>query len=127
MVGQMVKQGQYSEHITQFNVVRTIEDMYGLPYAGQSAAASPITDIWTASNNTNHAPTVATPASAAPSTVTGTTTNLSVLGADDGGEVNLKYTWSTVTVPNGATVPTFNANGTNASKNSTATFSQAGS
>ena len=33
-------------------------------------------------NVTDHAPTVATPASASPSTVTGTTTNLAVLGAD---------------------------------------------
>ena len=37
----------------------------------------------------NAAPTVATAASATPSPVTGTTTNLSVLGADDGGESNL--------------------------------------
>ena len=34
----------------------------------------------------NQAPTVATPASASPNPVAGTTTNLSVLGADDTGE-----------------------------------------
>src|SRR5438093_9449991 len=45
-VGQMVKPGQYGERIDHFNVLRTLEDMYGLPYAGQSAAAAPITDIW---------------------------------------------------------------------------------
>ena len=39
-------------------------------------------------------PTVAQPAAANPNPVTGTTTNLSVLGADDGGEANLTYTWS---------------------------------
>jgi hypothetical protein len=70
----------------------------------------------------NAPPTVATPASAVPNPVTGTTTTLSVLGADDGGEAGLTYTWS----GNPGTV-TFSPNGTNASKNSTATFSAAGS
>jgi hypothetical protein len=70
----------------------------------------------------NQPPTVATPASATPIPVTGKTTSLSVLGADDGGESNLTYTW-TATGP--ATV-TFSANGTNAAKNATATFSKAG-
>ena len=76
---------------------------------------------------TEHAPTVATAASATPSTVSGTTTNLSVLGADvDMGESSLTYTWTTTTLPNGAAMPTFSANGTNAAKNVTATFSEAG-
>ena len=47
-------------------------------------------------------PTVATPASATPSPVTGTTTTLSVLGGDNGGEANLKYTWAAATLPAGA-------------------------
>ena len=76
---------------------------------------------------TEHAPTVATAASATPSAVSGTTTNLSVLGADvDMGESSLTYTWTTTTLPNGAAMPTFSANGTNAAKNVTATFSEAG-
>jgi hypothetical protein len=58
--------------------------------------------------------------------VTGTTTALSVLGADDGGEANLTYTWAATTEPTGAH-PTFSANGTNAAKNSTVTFDRAGS
>jgi PKD repeat protein len=45
-VGQMVKLGQYPEHITHYNVLRTVEDMYGLPYAGSSSTATPITDCW---------------------------------------------------------------------------------
>ena len=32
--GQMVKPGQYGEYLDHFGVLRTIEDMYGLPYAG---------------------------------------------------------------------------------------------
>ncbi|MBN2579840.1 MAG: fibronectin type III domain-containing protein, partial [Pirellulales bacterium] len=74
----------------------------------------------------NSAPTVATPAAASPDTVAGATTNLSVLGADDYGEANLTYTWTATTLPSGAAQPTYSVNGTNAAKNSIATFSQAG-
>lgn len=70
---------------------------------------------------TNQAPTVASAASASPATVTGTTTTLSVLGADDGGENNLIYTWS-FTKPTNAVDPTFSINGTNASKNTVVTL-----
>src|SRR5262249_55751913 len=54
--------------------------------------------------------------------VSGTTTNLSVLGSDLAGESTLKYTWSIVSEPSGAIAPTCSANGTNAAKNTTATF-----
>src|SRR5262249_8479889 len=70
----------------------------------------------------NQPPTVATPAAASPKSVTGTTTALSVLGADDGGESNLTYTWSS----SGPASVSFSANGTNAAKNTTATFKNAG-
>ena len=40
----MVAAGQYSNHIDHYNTLRTIEDMYGLPYAGN--ASSPITNCW---------------------------------------------------------------------------------
>jgi hypothetical protein len=56
--------------------------------------------------------------------VTGTTTRLSIMGGDPAGESNLTYSWSTIGTPP-ATV-TFSANGTNAAKNSTATFTAAG-
>jgi hypothetical protein len=72
----------------------------------------------------NLPPTVATPATASAATVTGTTVNLSVLGADDGGEVNLTYSWSVASGPAGVT---FSPNSSNAAQNSTATFTQAGS
>ena len=48
-VGPMVAAGQYGEHINHYNVLRTVEDMYGLAYAGASATAKPITDCWTGS------------------------------------------------------------------------------
>jgi hypothetical protein len=71
------------------------------------------------------APTVAQAAAANPSPVTGTSTALSVLGADNGGESNLTYTWS-YTGPTGVTY-TGNTNGTNAAQNITADFTQPGS
>src|SRR5262249_33957200 len=78
------------------------------------------------SGSGNQPPTVATPASASPNPVTGTTTGLSVLGADDGGESNLPYNWAVIVQPSGVTTPTFSINGTNAAKNTTATFYAAG-
>lgn len=69
-------------------------------------------------------PTVATAASATPRPVTGSTTALSVLGADDGGEAALTYTWSVSGTPPAAVA--FSANGTNGAKQTTATFSGAG-
>ncbi len=45
-VGPMVKPGQYSEHITHYTVLRTIEAMYGLPGIANSASVNPITDCW---------------------------------------------------------------------------------
>ncbi|HYG74440.1 MAG TPA: PKD domain-containing protein [Planctomycetota bacterium] len=76
------------------------------------------------STPTNQAPTVATAAKATPSPVTGKTATLSVLGADDAGEAGLTYTWATTGTPPAPV--TFSANGTNAAKSTTATFSKAG-
>jgi hypothetical protein len=47
-IGGPVKTGSYSEAINHYDVLRTIEDAYGLPYAGVSATATPITDAWKA-------------------------------------------------------------------------------
>ena len=44
--GQHVKVGQYSEHINHYNVLRTMEDAYGLPYANNAGSVSSITDCW---------------------------------------------------------------------------------
>lgn len=45
-VGPMVRPGLYDQRITHYNVLRTIEDLYGLSHAGASADAAPITQIW---------------------------------------------------------------------------------
>jgi phosphatidylinositol-3-phosphatase len=45
-VGPTVRPGKYSERINHYNVLRTIEDMYGLPDLGRTATATSITDVW---------------------------------------------------------------------------------
>ena len=45
-VGAMVKPGQYKQRIDHYNLLRTIEDMYGLPYMGESADANAAIEIW---------------------------------------------------------------------------------
>jgi hypothetical protein len=77
-------------------------------------------------NAASHPPTVQTPLRVNPSPVTGTTAALSVLGADDGGESNLVYTWYVAALPPFAPFPVFSASGVNAAKNATVTFAMAG-
>ncbi|HEY4033278.1 MAG TPA: alkaline phosphatase family protein [Ktedonobacteraceae bacterium] len=47
-VGPMVKAGKYGENVSHYNVLRTLESMYGLAPVGSSAKAAPIMDIWQA-------------------------------------------------------------------------------
>jgi len=73
------------------------------------------------------APIVVTAAAATPNPTVTTTTVLSALGNDNGGESHLTYTWAAASLPPGASEPAYSAaNGTNAGKNVTATFSKAG-
>jgi hypothetical protein len=69
--------------------------------------------------------TIASAAVAGPSPVTGTSGTLSALGAyaGTGGAASLTYTWAETSGPAAAT---FSSNGTNAAKNTTVTFTQAG-
>lgn len=70
-------------------------------------------------------PTIATAAAATPAVVSGTSTTLSALGADDAGESRLTYTWTTTGAPPAPV--TFSVNGTNAAKTTVAIFTRAGS
>lgn len=45
-IGPMVQHGRCDEPITHYRVLRTIEDMYGLGHAGDSAGVPPITSVW---------------------------------------------------------------------------------
>jgi hypothetical protein len=96
------------------------------PIFGYGISAVTTADRFTHGGSTgNQPPTVAQPAAATPNPVNATTTTLSVLGADDGGEANLTYTWQMTAGPSGAS-PTLSVNTTNAAKNSVATFNRAG-
>ncbi|BBY38829.1 acid phosphatase [Mycobacterium mantenii] len=44
--GAHVRPGSYSEQINHYNLLSTVEQMYGLPKTGYAASAPPITDIW---------------------------------------------------------------------------------
>jgi hypothetical protein len=97
----------------------------GGPYTVTAASGATSGTASVTVSQPNASPTIATPAAASPNPVTAATAVLSVLGADDGGEANLTYTWATTGTPPAAV--TFSANGTNAAKNTTATFTKAGS
>jgi hypothetical protein len=53
--GQPVKAGNYSEKITHYDVLRTLEDMFGLTALGSAATATPIVDVWNQSSGTGGA------------------------------------------------------------------------
>jgi len=111
----------------QSGIVANDSSSINNPFFGYGISAMTAADKFTYSGSTgNQPPTVAKPASASPNPVNATTTSLAVLGADDGGESNLIYTWRATTEPSGAS-PVFSANGTNAAKNAVVTFNRAGS
>ena len=45
--GAGIRPGQYPQRIDHYSVLRTLQDMYGLPPLANSATAIPISDIWT--------------------------------------------------------------------------------
>ena len=44
--GPMIVPGQYGERITHDNLLRTLEDLYGLGHAGNAANVPAISDLW---------------------------------------------------------------------------------
>ncbi|MGD0389968.1 MAG: hypothetical protein ABSC42_13550, partial [Tepidisphaeraceae bacterium] len=91
-----------------------------------TAAYNPqLTDATFTNVTVGTGPSVVNAAAANPTTVTGTSTALSVLGSENGSGSGLTYTWS-YTGPAGVTYSGA-TNGTNAAQNITAVFTQAGS
>jgi len=86
-VGQSVRAGSYGETINHYNVLRTIEDAYGLPYAGASSTATPIADAW--STGTGNTVTVTNPG--AQSGTVGTAASLQIHATDSGSGQTLTY------------------------------------
>jgi hypothetical protein len=102
--------------------------LYTAPGSAGSAAIQAISGTINASAivaiGTPSAPTVATSAAALPSLVTGSSTNLSVLGADATfGEAGLTYTWA---LSSGPASVTFSLNGTNAARHTEVAFTKPG-
>ena len=92
--------------------------------AGEAVISTSFADNVDGGTPVNNPPTIAAAASANPNPVTGSTTALSVLGADDNGEASFTYTWATTGTPPASV--SFSANGTNRAKNTTAAFTAAG-
>jgi acid phosphatase len=44
--GPMVKRGSSAQRINHYSILRTVEEMYGLPHLGNSADAQPVRDVW---------------------------------------------------------------------------------
>jgi hypothetical protein len=44
--GPMIKSGRYGQRIDHYNILRTIEEMLGLDYLGNSATAKPVDGVW---------------------------------------------------------------------------------
>jgi plastocyanin len=119
---------------TQIGTTKTISMnstvLVGLAVTSHSdgTATTAVFDNITITGTADVAPTVSTAAAASPTTVTGTTASLSALGADSdgGGESYLTYTWTAVRDSSTPASVTFSANGTNAAKSTTVTFTKAG-
>ncbi|MGD0464779.1 MAG: glycosyl hydrolase family 28 protein [Tepidisphaeraceae bacterium] len=108
--------------------VGSINSSFGLYTAGASAGTATVKATAGSASGTatvTIGPTVATPAAATPNPVTGTSTALSALGSENGSDAGLSYTWA-ATGPASVSY-SGNTNGTNAAKNITANFTQAGS
>jgi acid phosphatase len=45
-VGPMVKPGVSGQYINHYSILRTLEEMYGLPFLGESALVRPVEGIW---------------------------------------------------------------------------------
>jgi hypothetical protein len=87
ITGAGVTPGSYAETINHYSVLRTLEDAYGLPAAGASATATPITDIW--SSSPTGTVTVTNPGTQ--SGTVGTSSSLQISAADTAGGT-LTYT-----------------------------------
>jgi phosphatidylinositol-3-phosphatase len=45
-IGPMVQRGHSEQRINHYNILRTIEEMFGLEYLGNSAEAEPVDSVW---------------------------------------------------------------------------------
>jgi uncharacterized membrane protein len=97
-VGPMVKQGQFAETINHFNVLRTLEDLYGLTHVGSAATATPISDVWKLAT-----PDFAVTASPTSLTVTQGSSGVSTISTTVSGGFNSAVSLSASGLPTGVT------------------------
>jgi len=101
IVGQSVKTGQYSETISHYNLLATLEAMYGLAQVGSSAGLSPITDIWSGSTSGGGNTVTVTNPGTQTATV-GTATSLQLAATDSA--TGQTFTWSATGLPAGLSI-----------------------
>lgn len=99
LYGQSVKTGAYANRINHYNVLRTIQDAYGLPSNDGSAAATPITNTWLAANTA--------PVAAFTSRTSNLTATFDSSGSSDPNGTIASYAW---TFGDGGTSPAANPN-----------------
>lgn len=108
--------------LISFALLNTSRTTNYAPFSAREAASNqPQLVVDGSAGTPNQPPSVATPAAASPNPVSGSTTSLTVLGADDGGEANLTYTWSAAGNP-----PAAVSFSPNTGKSVVASFSKAG-
>jgi hypothetical protein len=86
--GAGLKSGDYGETINHYNVLRTLEDMYGLPHAGNAGSATPITDVF-AGTTTGNTVTVTSPGNQTGQL--GTAASLQISATDSAAGQSLTY------------------------------------
>ncbi|MBC3841204.1 hypothetical protein GXW82_15560 [Streptacidiphilus sp. 4-A2] len=91
VVGQQVKPGSYDETINHYNLLATLEAMYGLGQVGSSSGLSPITDIWTGSGGSGPANTVTVTNPGTQTATAGSAASLQVNAADSASGQTLTY------------------------------------
>ena len=87
VVGAGVTPGLYPEHINHYNVLRTLQDAYGLAPIGASATAAPILDIWSP-------PAAGAPQPAFTSTCTGMTCAVNGTASTGGSSAIAGLSWN---------------------------------
>ena len=96
LVGAQVQPGKYGERLNHYGLLRTIQDMYGLPPLGHSAKAQPLRTIWTPQVAANQTPPPTATPNPTPSRTQGAESTPTPRGPD---------TSPTTAAPNPSTAP----------------------
>ena len=88
MAGQRVTPGTYTETINHYSVLRTIQDAFGLAPLANSAAASPVLDVWTPGDGNT------APSAAFTSSCTDLGCSFDATGSSDGDGQVVSYAWT---------------------------------